>query len=387
MRRRNASPSSHVEREGEPAAAQVPASEEIENLVLVNGQQRLPLPWHLVRPFEESSFAHPAELDLARILSFYRIRWVYEPTTFHLMVADDGRPIEQVTPDFYLPDHHLYIELTTMRQRLVTKKNRKIRRLREVYPTVQIKLLYRKDYHRLIESYPSPVRNASIEKVGNILFTEEQLATRISELAREIVCGCSSGTIIRACKEPVHAICRSLFGEEPPRVEPITQADDEDWESTAMPLQLLGFGPGSRTFLAALRREIESLGEEPLVDRISLTRYRTPHGGRRVRVRRAPRFPIQGREIVLVTDIVSTGLSLAYLTDWLRRRGARRVRICTLLDRRDARLIEVPLEFVGFDAPNELLIGFGLALRRQFRDLPYIAALAYETNRATEAGN
>ncbi|MEA2510553.1 MAG: hypoxanthine phosphoribosyltransferase, partial [Thermomicrobiales bacterium] len=88
-----------------------------------------------------------------------------------------------------------------------------------------------------------------------------------------------------------------------------------------------------------------------------------------------PRTLVAGRRILVVTDVVSTGLSLAYLTWWLQRRGARQVEICTLLDRQAARLIEVPVRYVGFEAPNELLVGFGLHLRRQFRNLPYIASL------------
>ena len=99
------------------------------------------------------SFAHPAECDLAEILSFYGVRWVYEPTTFRLELNEQGFPSQQVTPDFYLPDHDLYIELTTMRQALVTRKNRKIRKLREVFPSIHVKLLYRRDYDRLVGSH------------------------------------------------------------------------------------------------------------------------------------------------------------------------------------------------------------------------------------------
>jgi hypoxanthine phosphoribosyltransferase len=94
-----------------------------------------------------------------------------------------------------------------------------------------------------------------------------------------------------------------------------------------------------------------------------------------VRIGRAPRVSVVGRRVLLVADVVSTGLSLAYLTWWLRQRGAREIEICTLLDRQAARLVEVPVRYVGFEAPNELLVGFGLHLRRQFRNLPYIGSL------------
>ncbi|MDP2726692.1 MAG: hypothetical protein Q8P59_04040, partial [Dehalococcoidia bacterium] len=97
-------------------------------------------------------FAHPSEEEFARILDFYRIDWRYEPRSFPL-VWDGNTAVEMFTPDFYLPDLDLYIELTTMKQSLVTSKNRKVRKLKELYPEINIKLLYKKDYHRLLAKY------------------------------------------------------------------------------------------------------------------------------------------------------------------------------------------------------------------------------------------
>ena len=97
-------------------------------------------------------FAHPSEKEFAAILDYYGIRWEYEPTSFPLQWHGD-RVLEMFTPDFYLPDLDLYVELTTMRQSLVTKKNRKLRRLRELYPNIKIKLLYRRDYLHLVMKY------------------------------------------------------------------------------------------------------------------------------------------------------------------------------------------------------------------------------------------
>jgi hypothetical protein len=90
-------------------------------------------------------FSHPAEEAFARVLDFYQMNWEYEPTTFPLEWDDEGNVITAFSPDFYLVDEDLYIELTTMQQRLVTKKNRKLRMLHELYPGVQCKLMYRKD--------------------------------------------------------------------------------------------------------------------------------------------------------------------------------------------------------------------------------------------------
>ncbi|MEM8706088.1 MAG: hypothetical protein AAGE98_06490 [Actinomycetota bacterium] len=98
-------------------------------------------------------FAHESEAQFAQLLDGYGIRWEYEPTTFVLDQDDDGQPIEAFTPDFHLTDFDTYVELTTMRQPLVTKKNRKVRRLAETHPDVRIKLLYRRDLERLEAKY------------------------------------------------------------------------------------------------------------------------------------------------------------------------------------------------------------------------------------------
>ncbi|MBI2264072.1 MAG: hypothetical protein HYU64_02695 [Armatimonadetes bacterium] len=83
-------------------------------------------------------------------MDFYQIRWEYEPTTFPLVWDENGSVLESFTPDFYLPDLDLYIELTTLKQSLVTKKNRKIRLLRQHYPHINIKIFYGRDYRSLL---------------------------------------------------------------------------------------------------------------------------------------------------------------------------------------------------------------------------------------------
>lgn len=98
-------------------------------------------------------FAHPSEAEFARILDFYAIRWQYEPKTFPIQWDAEGRVRESFTPDFYLPDQDLYIELTTRKQSLVTKKNRKVRLLKQLYPEVNIKIFYGRDFQRLLQKY------------------------------------------------------------------------------------------------------------------------------------------------------------------------------------------------------------------------------------------
>ena len=98
-------------------------------------------------------FVNEAELEYARILDYYGIPWLYEPRTFVLERDDEGRVSEAFTPDFYLPEQDLFLEITVMKQSLVTRKNRKLRKLRELYPGVRVKLFYRRDVQRLAERY------------------------------------------------------------------------------------------------------------------------------------------------------------------------------------------------------------------------------------------
>jgi hypothetical protein len=104
-------------------------------------------------------FAHPSEVEFAKILDFYKIRWQYEPKTFPIQWDELGRVLESFTPDFYLPDQDLYIELTTQKQSLVTKKNRKVRLLRQLHPEVNIKIFYGRDFARLLQKYGSADEN------------------------------------------------------------------------------------------------------------------------------------------------------------------------------------------------------------------------------------
>ena len=107
-------------------------------------------------------FAHPAEAEFARLLDFYGVRWEYEPRVFVLEREAEGRPTRCFAPDFYLPDQDLYIELTTMKQSLVTKKNRKVKLLRELYPHVNIQVFYQKDFENLIFKYGLAERAAKV---------------------------------------------------------------------------------------------------------------------------------------------------------------------------------------------------------------------------------
>lgn len=98
-------------------------------------------------------FAHPVEATFARILDYYGIEWEYEPKTFELAWDEDGNLLEAFSPDFYLPQQDLYIELTTLRPQLTTIKNKKIRRINELYPEINIKLFKRRDIRDLMVKF------------------------------------------------------------------------------------------------------------------------------------------------------------------------------------------------------------------------------------------
>ncbi len=117
-------------------------------------------------------FAHASEAELARILDYYQVRWEYEPRRFPILWNLDGKVVESFSPDFYLPELDLYVELTTLRQSLVRRKNRKLRRLRELYPELRVKLLYAKDFRALMLKY------GRVDVVASLMGLEGQTPPR-----------------------------------------------------------------------------------------------------------------------------------------------------------------------------------------------------------------
>lgn len=115
------------------------------------------------------TFSHPIEAEFARILDYYGVPWQYEPRTFPLERDESGNVTVAFTPDFYLPDQDLFVELTTMRPKLVTKKNRKLRRMNELYPEINIQLWKRSDLRALM------LRFGIDEEAARIMGTEAQI--------------------------------------------------------------------------------------------------------------------------------------------------------------------------------------------------------------------
>jgi hypoxanthine-guanine phosphoribosyltransferase len=262
---------------------------------------------------------------LGQLLTFYRIRWVYEPTNFVLKRTAAGAVAESFTPDFYLPDHGVYLELTTMRQPLVTRKNGKIRRLRELYPSVQIKTLYRRDYDRILQT-SGPGQGAATDEIPAVVFDFDQIAARTKEIAKEIFSALAEAGL------------------------------------TADPLVLTAIKAEAEPFQTLLAAELAALGVRVETDGIELSRFKIDSIQRRVSLLRRPRISHEGRVVLLVAGATSTGLSLEYALRRLRGQHPRWLEAVSLLDRDSARVVDTEVRFRGFDAPPELLTGFGLTI-------------------------
>jgi hypothetical protein len=99
------------------------------------------------------NFVHPVEAAFAKILDFYGVEWQYEPRSFPLAWDTENNISEAFTPDFYLPQQDLYIELTTLRPKLATYKNRRMRAMKVMYPEINIKLFKRREMHKLMVKF------------------------------------------------------------------------------------------------------------------------------------------------------------------------------------------------------------------------------------------
>ncbi len=275
-------------------------------------------------------FAHTSEEEFAGLLDFYGVAWEYEPHSFPLR-EEEGRVVEAFTPDFFLPELKLYIELTTLKQSLVTEKHRKLRRFQKRYPDLEVKLLHRSDYLSLLAKYGfGPFSEVEVAGIHEVLISASQIERRVGELGARI--------------------SRDYQGREP---------------------LLIGVLRGVTCFMADLIRHISL----PLaLDFMAISSYQGAKGGA-VRIVKDLEEPLAGRDVLLVEDIVDTGMTLNTLLDGLRLREPASLKLCALLDKRARRLVDVPIEYVGFEIPDEFVVGYGLDFRQKFRNLPFIATL------------
>jgi bifunctional protein TilS/HprT len=276
------------------------------------------------------SFMHPSEREFANLLDFYQIKFLYEPRSFPLR-WDGNRVVEMHTPDFYLPEYDQYFELTTMKQSLVTQKNRKLRHVQEMYPEINIQLLYRRDLMRLMGKYGfGPLSEVDVSGTEQVMFSTEQVQQRVRELGKQIT--------------------EDYAGQEP---------------------VLIGVLRGVVVFMADLMRQIDLPMQ---IEFMEISHY----GEEReeaIEVLRDVGTDIQGRPVIVIEDIVDTGLTLRYLLEHLQDKKPSSVTVCCLLDKSVRRMAQVPLGYVGFEIPDEFVIGYGLDYGGRYRNLPHIGVL------------
>jgi hypoxanthine phosphoribosyltransferase len=280
-----------------------------------------------------AQFAHESEAEFARILDFYGIAWIYEPRSFPLRWEGE-RIVEAFTPDFFLPDLNLYVELTTMRQRLATEKNRKMRLVRELYPEIQIRLLNKRDYLRLLTKYGyGPPEAAKLPDIDRVLITASQVERRVGELGAQI--------------------SRDYSGEG---------------------LILVGVLKGVLCFMADLLRHI-SLPVS--IDFLAISSYEGDSSGP-LSILKDLDLKVSQRHVLLVEDIVDTGMTLNRVLEYLWSLQPASLKVCCLLDKRARRLVDVPLDYIGFEIPDEFVVGYGLDYQQRYRNLPFVAILKEE---------
>ena len=309
----------------------------------VGSQQTfLPIVWPLPESVRAGSFAHPAEADLAALLDRAGVRWAYEPTSFALEYGADGRPSEMFTPDFYLPDERNYLELTTMRQRLVTRKNRKLRLLRELYPDIRIKLLYRRDYQQLIDCHLDQPPVGFAPHLAGIVADADAITARLREIAADIA------------------------------------VDELAAQDVRPPLALVA-DRGAFVFARDLRDALEIFGvrlDWDVVDEVGEGDRAT------LRLRQRPVAMLRGRRALVVASVVSSGLATWRITQWLTRAGGIDAGICAAIDRSESRIVAVPLRHAGWGVRGDLVVGYGLRLRREYSALPELRSMTWLADEA-----
>jgi hypoxanthine phosphoribosyltransferase len=290
-----------------------------------------PLPTNALRP---TSFAHPSEEEFAKLLDFYCIEWLYEPRSFPLRWQGD-KIAEMFTPDFYLPELDLYVELTTLKQSLITEKNRKLRRLRELYPEVNIRLLTKNDFLKLLAKYGyGYLGEAKVEGVHRVLYSHSRIQRRVRTLARHI--------------------SRDYAGQR---------------------LVLVGILKGVVCFMTDL---MQHLSLPVILDFMAISYY-GGDDGQVVKITKDLDSSITEQHVLMVEDIVDTGMTLNYVLSHLSAHNPASLRVCTLLDKRARRLIDVPLDYIGFEVPDEFVVGYGLDYNGEYRNLPFVGVLRPES--------
>jgi len=281
-------------------------------------------------PIRHPTFSHPSEEEFARLLDFYQVEWLYEPRSFPLAWANN-RIAEMFTPDFYLPEIDLYIELTTTKQSLITEKNRKIRRLKELYPDINVRLLNKTDYLNLFAKYKfMPLGENKMEGVHRIRLSRTVIQRRTKSLAKQISSDYQGKEII-----------------------------------------LIGILKGVVCFMSDLMQQISI---PVTIDFMAISNPESSTDSQ-IKITKDLDVQIENKHVLMVEDIVDTGMTLKYVLNYLSSKKPASLKVCTLLDKKVRRLIDIPLDYVGFEVADEFVVGYGLDYGGKYRNLPFIGEL------------
>ena len=166
------------------------------------------------------AFAHASEAEMARILDFYRIRWEYEPHTFPILWNLEGTVVESFSPDFWLPDLELYLEMTTLRQKLVRKKNRKLRRILELYPDIRVKLFYARDFRALMLKFGRLALADTLSGTSGQMVPDRDLAAITGIVVSDEIRLDEDDAAAELARQDVDAVAAGRTEPDPLTVEP-----------------------------------------------------------------------------------------------------------------------------------------------------------------------
>lgn len=177
------------------------------------------------------------------------------------------------------------------------------------------------------------------EKIGEILFTHDQIQARIVEMGKEI----------------------TEFYRKP--------------ENSDSDLVVIGLLKGSILFLADIIRHIAVPFK---MDLMAVSSYSGTSSTGTIKVKKDLDFDAQGKHILIVEDLIDTGNTLAWLTNMLKSRNPKSVRIASLLDKKERRTQEVEVHFVGFECPDKFVVGYGMDFDEEYRGMPFVGVLKPE---------
>jgi hypoxanthine phosphoribosyltransferase len=166
------------------------------------------------------------------------------------------------------------------------------------------------------------------------------------------------------------------------RIAELARQIDRDY-ATSDRLVCIGVLKGAVFFLTDL---IKQLRVPVAVDFFQVSSYRASTTPGELRVRKDIDLPVRGQDVLIVEDIVDTGYTLRTILDMFRFRGARTVKLCALLDKRERREVEVTVDYCGFEIDDRFVVGYGLDFDERYRNLPYIGYLQSATGATGATG-